>query len=60
MSMICRASFGVTDLDRACTFYDAVMAPLGVVRLWDSPTGAGNGRTVQGELRRRTQRSGAG
>lgn len=41
--MLCHASFGVADLARACAFYDAVMAPLGVIRLWDSPTGAGYG-----------------
>jgi catechol 2,3-dioxygenase-like lactoylglutathione lyase family enzyme len=27
-------SIGVEDLDRAAAFYDAVLAPLGYVRLW--------------------------
>ena len=36
-------SFGVRDLDRAMAFYDAVMAPLGAVRVWSGPKGAGYG-----------------
>jgi catechol 2,3-dioxygenase-like lactoylglutathione lyase family enzyme len=34
-------SFGVADLDRATAFYDAVMAPLGFVRVWTSAKGVG-------------------
>jgi len=36
-------SFGVKDLARAAAFYDAVLAPLGCVRVWDSPKGVGYG-----------------
>jgi catechol 2,3-dioxygenase-like lactoylglutathione lyase family enzyme len=28
-------SLGVTDLDRAARFYDAVLEPLGLVRVWE-------------------------
>lgn len=41
--MLSHLSFGVNDLDRAMAFYDAVLAPLGVVRVWTSPRGAGYG-----------------
>jgi catechol 2,3-dioxygenase-like lactoylglutathione lyase family enzyme len=36
-------SFGVKDLDRAAAFYDAALAPLGVVRVWANATGVGYG-----------------
>lgn len=36
-------SLGVTDLDRAIAFYDAALAPLGIVRLWATPRAAGYG-----------------
>lgn len=36
-------SFGVSDLARSRAFYDAVFAPLGVVRVWDAPDAAGYG-----------------
>jgi catechol 2,3-dioxygenase-like lactoylglutathione lyase family enzyme len=36
-------SFGVEDLARATAFYDAALAPLGVVRVWQSDKGAGFG-----------------
>lgn len=41
--MICHLSLPVADLDRSRAFYDAALAPLGVVRLWDGPRGAGYG-----------------
>ncbi|RKQ70233.1 VOC family protein [Oceanibaculum indicum] len=41
--MLGHLSFGVTDLDRAITFYDPVMAALGHVRLWQNERGAGYG-----------------
>jgi catechol 2,3-dioxygenase-like lactoylglutathione lyase family enzyme len=41
--MLGHLSFGVMDLDRAVTFYDAVMAPLGAVRVWSGAKGAGYG-----------------
>ena len=36
-------SIGVRDVDRAAAFYDAVLAPLGFVRLWRNPRNAGYG-----------------
>lgn len=36
-------SIGVRDVDRSAAFYDAVLAPLGVVRLWRNPRNAGYG-----------------
>lgn len=47
--MLGHLSFGVLDLDRAGVFYDAVLAPLGWVRLWDSPDGLGFGQPGGGE-----------
>lgn len=32
--MLHHLSFGVSDIERACAFYDAVLAPLGFVRVW--------------------------
>ena len=32
--MLHHLSFGVADIARACAFYDAVLAPLGYVRVW--------------------------
>jgi catechol 2,3-dioxygenase-like lactoylglutathione lyase family enzyme len=36
-------SFGVRDLERAATFYDAALAPLGVVRVWTNAKAVGFG-----------------
>jgi catechol 2,3-dioxygenase-like lactoylglutathione lyase family enzyme len=33
--MLHHISLGVTDLDRAARFYDAVLKPLGYVRVWE-------------------------
>ena len=41
--MISHLSFGVSDLARSQRFYDAALKALGMVRLWDSPTGIGYG-----------------
>ncbi len=41
--MLSHLSFGVNDLERAGTFYDAVLAPLGIVRVWQNPRGVGYG-----------------
>ena len=41
--MLSHLSFGVNDLDKATVFYDAVLAPLGIVRLWANPRGVGYG-----------------
>ena len=47
--MLGHISFGVRDLARAGAFYDAVLAPLGWVRLWDSSRGLGFGPPGGGE-----------
>ena len=36
-------SFGVADLNRSTAFYDAVLAPLGAVRVWSEPDQVGYG-----------------
>jgi len=36
--MLHHISFGVCDIERAAAFYDAVLAPLGYVRVWDDIT----------------------
>jgi len=41
--MLGHLSFGVADLARAVAFYDAALAPLGYVRVWNSPGQAGYG-----------------
>jgi len=41
--MLGHLSFGVADLARAIRFYDAVLAPLGYVRVWTVERQAGYG-----------------
>lgn len=41
--MLDHLSIGVRDLERAASFYDAVLAPLGYVRLFTTPRGIGYG-----------------
>src|SRR5229473_1360787 len=41
--MLGHLSFGVNDLDRAASFYDRILAPLGYVRVWANPNGVGFG-----------------
>src|SRR5262245_62689510 len=41
--MLGHLSFGVADLARAIRFYDAVLAPLGCVRVWTIEKQAGYG-----------------
>lgn len=41
--MISHLSIGVSDLGRATIFYDAVLAPLGYVRLFSGPRSVGYG-----------------
>jgi catechol 2,3-dioxygenase-like lactoylglutathione lyase family enzyme len=41
--MLGHLSFGVNDLDRAAVFYDRILAPLGLVRVWSNPSGVGFG-----------------
>jgi len=47
--MLGHLSFGVEDLDRAAAFYDAILAPLGYVRVWTSPRGVGFGAPGGGD-----------
>lgn len=42
-------SFGVTDLKTMASFYDAVLAPLGQVRVWDGPQSVGYGFPGEGD-----------
>jgi catechol 2,3-dioxygenase-like lactoylglutathione lyase family enzyme len=42
-------SFGVNDLDRAATFYDRILAPLGFVQVWSNPNGVGFGEKGKGD-----------
>jgi catechol 2,3-dioxygenase-like lactoylglutathione lyase family enzyme len=42
-------SFGVADLKRMAAFYDAVLAPLGQVRVWDGPRSVGYGLPGEGD-----------
>lgn len=41
--MLSHLSLGVTDLARAAAFYDAVLAPLGAVRVWSAADAVGYG-----------------
>lgn len=41
--MLSHISLGTRDLDRAQAFYDAVLAPLGFVRVWRTERGIGYG-----------------
>lgn len=41
--MLHHLSFGVLDLDRSAAFYDAVLAPLGYVRVFDDDEAVGYG-----------------
>ncbi len=43
--MIDHLSLGVSDLPRAAAFYDAILLPLGYVRLWSKERGVGYGRS---------------
>jgi catechol 2,3-dioxygenase-like lactoylglutathione lyase family enzyme len=42
-NMLGHLSFGVRDLARTTTFYDAILTPLGYVRVWTSERGIGFG-----------------
>lgn len=48
--MLGHLSFGVRDLGRAALFYDAILAPLGYVRVWTMEGAIGFGE-VQGPER---------
>lgn len=44
--MLHHISFGVTNLQRSAVFYDAVLAPLGYVRVWTDFDGDADTRAV--------------
>jgi catechol 2,3-dioxygenase-like lactoylglutathione lyase family enzyme len=48
--MLGHLSFGVADIERATAFYDAVLAPLGLTRVWANPLAAGYGPPGRGDL----------
>ncbi len=41
--MLSHVSLGVSELDRSAAFYDALLAPLGVVRVWSHHNAVGYG-----------------
>ena len=43
MHMLHHISFGVSDIDRSAAFYDAILAPLGYVRVWAHDDAVGYG-----------------
>ncbi len=47
--MLHHLSFGISNLDRAAAFYDAVLSALGYVRVWSDATAIGYGRTGSGD-----------
>ncbi len=44
--MLHHLSFGVSDIERACAFYDAVLAPLGYARVWSDLRPGETGQAV--------------
>lgn len=48
-SLLHHISLGVTDLRAMATFYDAALAPLGQVRVWDGPRSVGYGFPGKGD-----------
>jgi catechol 2,3-dioxygenase-like lactoylglutathione lyase family enzyme len=48
-SLLHHVSFGVSNLEAMAAFYDAVLAPLGQVRVWDGPRSVGYGLPGQGD-----------
>jgi catechol 2,3-dioxygenase-like lactoylglutathione lyase family enzyme len=47
--MLGHLSFGVRDIERTTRFYDAILAPLGYVRVWTSERGVGFGEGPHNE-----------
>lgn len=41
--MLSHLSFGIADLVKSAAFYDAILAPLGLVRVWTADDGIGYG-----------------
>ncbi|SEG76406.1 VOC family protein [Bosea lathyri] len=61
--MLGHLSFGVRDLAAAIAFYDAALAPLGLVRVWSDADAAGYGKPGGGDvlaLKRRPDAAPAG
>ena len=48
-SLLHHVSFGVSNLQVMAAFYDAALAPLGQVRVWDGPRSVGYGLPGQGD-----------
>jgi catechol 2,3-dioxygenase-like lactoylglutathione lyase family enzyme len=48
--MLGHLSFGVSDLERAIGFYDAVLGTLGMTRVWTSRNAAGYGPPGGGDI----------
>jgi len=42
-------SFGVTSLANSAAFYERILAPLGYVKVWENPNGAGFGEPGRGD-----------
>lgn len=57
--MLSHVSLGVRDLDRAASFFDAMLAALGYVRLWTGESGLGYGVPGGGEELNIFEHSGA-
>lgn len=47
--MLHHVSLGVADVQRSAAFYDAVLAPLGYVRVWTDATAVGYGEPGAGD-----------
>jgi catechol 2,3-dioxygenase-like lactoylglutathione lyase family enzyme len=43
--MLAHMSFGVEELERAASFYDRILAPLGYTRVWSSAEAVGFGES---------------
>jgi len=49
LALLHHISFGVSNLEAMAAFYDAALAPLGQVRVWDGPRSVGYGLPGQGD-----------
>lgn len=47
--MLHHLSLGVSSLERAAMFYDAVLSALGYVRVWSHPSAIGYGQAGEGD-----------
>ena len=53
--MLGHLSFGVSNLERAITFYDAALAPLGLIRVWTNNDAGGSYVAVRKYLHKLTE-----